>query len=206
MRVAVVDYGLCNMFSVLAAIRECGHDPVLDIDGEQIPRAEVAVVPGVAAFGAGMTRLVATGQAAALLRRADAGDGMVGLCLGAQMFLDSSQEAPDTPGLGVARGRVVALDPTLGTVPNQGWTLVRSAGDTPSGFLSDGDPEYYYFSHSFKCLVSPDSTEIATARSGAESILAAYRQENVVGVQFHPERSGAAGLAFLGRLLAAARV
>lgn len=199
MKVAIVDYGLGNILSVVSAVSTLRHDPILDRDGSMLNDADVILVPGVAAFGAGIARLEHSGQAERVVARHAAGQGIVGLCLGAQMFLHGSDEAPDVPGLGIADGLAVALDITNCRVPNQGWMRVRPA-DEPLDTCADG---YFYFSHSFRFEPGVGMSQAARAWNGDESFLAVYRQENVIGVQFHPEKSADAGLAFLSDILQA---
>jgi imidazole glycerol-phosphate synthase subunit HisH len=198
----VVDYGIGNIFSVRAALRAVGFEHVLDTDGSQIASADVALVPGVAAFGAGLQLLRASGQAEALSRHFKIGKPLVGLCLGAQMFVEQSEEDPSVVGLGFVKGSVVRLDAANCIVPNQGWLNVSSAGlASEAGNQLVAVPSYFYFSHSYRILVSNPDSVVATAQADDEPILAIYRQQNVTGVQFHPELSGPNGLAFLSRLM-----
>jgi len=202
MKVVVVDYGIGNIFSVRAALRAVGCEHVLDTDGSQVAKADVALVPGVAAFGAGLKLLRASGQAEALSQHFEIGKPLVGLCLGAQMFMEQSEENPSVVGLGFIKGKVTRLDESRCRVPNQGWLKVSSAG-----LARDGNselvpvPSYFYFSHSYRILVSNADSVVATTQAEEEPVLAVYREQNVTGVQFHPERSGPSGLAFLSRLM-----
>lgn len=197
MKVAIADYGLGNILSVISAVSNIGFDIVLDRDGTTFGDADVILVPGVAAFGAGMNRLQKSGQAEKLLERHAAGQGIVGLCLGAQLFLNRSSETPGTPGLGIADGAVVPLDLTYCRTPNQGWMEVKSVGPDRL-FSTDG---YFYFSHSYRFDPGPRLVRRANAWSGGQSFLSVYSQENVIGVQFHPEKSGHTGLTFLSDIL-----
>jgi glutamine amidotransferase len=202
MKVAVVDYGIGNIFSVCAALRAIDCEYILDTDGSQVASSDVALVPGVAAFGTGLQLLRASGQSDALTQHYEQGKPLVGLCLGAQMFMEKSDEDPSALGLGFVRGSVARLDEEKCRVPNQGWLRVRS-----DGMESQGDrslisiPSYFYFSHSYRILVSDPRAVIASATYENESVLSVYREQNVTGVQFHPERSGPRGLEFLSRLM-----
>jgi glutamine amidotransferase len=202
MSIAVVDYGLGNIYSVMSALQAIGVGASVDLDGKEIERSEIALVPGVAAFSAGMRNLRESGQADALIAHFTSGKKLVGLCLGAQMFLDSSEEAPGVAGLGLVPGEVVGLNEQRCTVPNQGWLRVLDTSDSsfsPTlGFLNDN---YFYFSHSFRMQVGKSVTELGKAISGTEPILAVYQQGNVLGMQFHPERSGEMGLKLLSEIL-----
>lgn len=203
MKVAVVDYGLGNTYSVMAALHAVGSAAVLDTDGSSISKCDTALVPGVAAFGAGMRNLFDSGQAEALRKHFAEGKKLVGLCLGAQMFLDGSQESPNDPGLGFVPGYVVRLDEHRSTVPNQGWLRVADSGITAyhsRRAICGGD--YFYFSHSYRMDIGEGVSLLGTTHSGQEPIVAVYHFENVLGVQFHPERSGRRGLGFLSAALA----
>lgn len=203
MKVAVVDYGLGNIYSVMAALRAINVISMLDVDGSMIAKCDTALVPGVAAFGAGMTNLQQSGQADALREHFASGKKLVGLCLGAQMFMEGSEETPEVPGLGFVQGSVVSLDQRKCTVPNQGWLRVTqhrtSTNHTPQATLGG---EYFYFSHSYRMDVGEDVSTLGTAWAGSELILAVYRAANVLGTQFHPERSGEKGLEYLSSILA----
>ena len=203
MKVAVVDYGLGNIYSVMAALQAVNVATVLDSDGSMIAKCDVALVPGVAAFGAGMSNLRESGQADALREHFASGKQLVGLCLGAQMFMDGSQETPEVPGLGFVPGSVVRLDEGKCTVPNQGWLRVsdsHTAEQLTSRATLGG--EYFYFSHSYRMDIRADVSTLGLATSGTETIVAIYQFGNVLGIQFHPERSGVRGLQFLSAVLA----
>jgi glutamine amidotransferase len=200
--VAVVDYGLGNIYSVMAALREVGVSAVLDTDGTKIRKCDAALVPGVAAFGAGMRSLLKSGQAESLTKHFSSGNRLIGLCLGAQMFMDRSEESPEISGLGFVTGQVVRLNERNCTVPNQGWCKVVVAESAQEGDLRALQTDrYYYFSHSFRMATGKSVSILGTTQSGEETIVAAYQIDNVVGVQFHPERSGADGLEFLAAIM-----
>lgn len=202
MKVVIADYGIGNIFSVCAALRAVGSEHVLDTDGSQLASADVALVPGVAAFGASLQLLRASGQAEALSRHFEFGKPLVGLCVGAQMFMEQSEEDPSVVGLGFVKGSVVRLDAANCKVPNQGWLNASSAAlVSEAGSQLVPVPSYFYFSHSYRILVSDPDSVVATTKAEDEPILAVYRERNVTGVQFHPERSGPSGLAFLSKLM-----
>lgn len=202
MKVVVVDYGIGNIFSVRAALRAIDCEHVLDTDGSRVANCDVAIVPGVAAFGASLQRLWASGQAEALTQHNKNGKSLIGLCLGAQLFMEQSDEDQSLAGLGFVKGKVARLDESGCRVPNQGWLKVNSAGlASEENSKLVPVPSYFYFSHSYRILVSDAKSAIAQTTAGRESILAVYREQNVMGVQFHPERSGPNGLAFLSRLM-----
>lgn len=202
MIVGVVDYGLGNIFSVLAALKELGHRSVVDTDGSQLTNVQTVLVPGVASFSAGLKNLAVSGQAQSLSSVRASGRPVIGLCLGAQMFLERSEESGDARGLGFVRGRVIALDPDQCRAPHQGWskTSLPSWQRSQEGF-SENEESYFYYSHNYKLCLNDPSHVVASTQYGSETVTAVYRQDNVVGVQFHPERSGLPGLHFLNALL-----
>lgn len=200
MTIAIVDYGLGNIFSVEEALRTIGLQAKLDIDGSQVRGCGIAIIPGVAAFGAGMKNLIASGQASAIVDHARAGGLIVGFCLGAQMLLDSSEETVGVSGLGLVPGTSVELNRSQCRVPNQGWiaTVPADGSRRPPG--RECTPHYYY-SHSYAMVVGAGVEQVAFGVTGEARILAHYRYENIQGLQFHPERSGPAGLALLAKIL-----
>ena len=200
MTIAIVDYGLGNIFSVVEALQTIGLQARLDTDGSQVRGCAVAVIPGVAAFGAGMGNLVASGQANAIEDHARAGGLIVGFCLGAQMLLDSSEETVGVSGLGLVPGRSIELNRSQCRVPNQGWMATVPADGPGSPWNIESVPHYYY-SHSYAMVVGAGVEQVAFGVTGAARVLAHYRYENIQGFQFHPERSGPLGLALLAKIL-----
>ena len=200
MTIAIVDYGLGNIFSVVGALEKVGLQARLDTDGSQVRGCAVAVIPGVAAFGAGMSNLVASGQASAIKDHARAGGLVVGFCLGAQMLLDSSEETVGIAGLGLVPGTSIKLNRSKCRVPNQGWIATVPADGSGSSCNANSIPHYYY-SHSYAMFVEPGVEQVAFGVTGGERILAHYLYKNIQGLQFHPERSGPLGLDLLAKIL-----
>jgi imidazole glycerol-phosphate synthase subunit HisH len=197
--IAVADYGASNVRSVLRAFQAVGADAALTSDPEVVGQAERIVVPGVGNFGAAMRALEEAGLADAIRGRAQAGVPTLGICLGLQLFLEESEEAPGTPGLRLLEGRVVRFRTSL-PVPHVGWARVAL---TPSGRAQamlgaafDRPASFFYHVHSYHPDRLAPGTALAEADYGAPfaSIVGCA---NVVGVQFHPEKSQGAGLALL---------
>ncbi len=178
--VAVVDYGAGNTRSVRAALGHLGRESVLTSDPATLNDAEFVVLPGVGSARRAMVHLEQSGAAGALRQRFSDGRAMLGICLGLQLAVERTEEDGGVVGLGLLEGEVTRL--TEGRVPRLGWSIVEPWG------------EAYYFAHSY-AVRSPDA--VATA----DGVVAAVRREAFVGVQFHPEKSGPAGLAFLDRCL-----
>lgn len=181
MRVAVCDYGAGNVRSVLAALRRLGADAESTRDSPEVLAADLAVLPGVGSAASAMAGLRATGLDDALRERVAAGGPTLGICLGLQLALEESEEDGGVPGLGLLPGRAERL--REGRVPRMGWARVEPWD------------EDFYFAHSYVA-----ETPAAVARS--EGVVAAAESGSFLGVQFHPEKSGAAGARFLDQQLA----
>lgn len=189
---AIVDLGYGNIGSIRIAFERLGAAPLLTADPNAIASADRIVLPGVGAAGFAMARIAERGLGDVLrtLTRP-----LLGICLGMQLLFERSEEG-DTDCLGLIDGSVRALAPGPDLpVPHMGWS--RLAVTDPGSGLVDGD--YVYFAHSFACDDGPYS--IARAEHGRR-IPAAVRKGNVLGAQFHPERSGEVGARFLKAFLA----
>ena len=183
MKVAVCDYGAGNVRSVLAAFARLGADVCVAETPSEVAAADLAVLPGVGSAASAMTVLRERGLDEALRARVAGGKATLGICLGLQLALDRTDEDGGVIGLGLLPGRAARL--SEGRVPRIGWAPVEPGGES------------YYFAHSYAA-----QTPAATASS--EGIVAEVRTEAFVGVQFHPEKSGAAGARFLERCLSRA--
>ena len=180
MNIAVCDYGAGNVRSVLSALERIGAPGELTTDPELVATADVAILPGVGSAASAMTELRRTGVAEALrVRRGPT----LAICLGLQLALEWSDEDGGVEGLGLLPGRAVRL--AEGRIPRIGWAAVEPSGDA------------YWFAHSYAA-----ETPAATALS--EGVVAEARSGDFVGCQFHPERSGPAGLRYLERCLSLA--
>jgi imidazole glycerol phosphate synthase glutamine amidotransferase subunit len=178
--VAVCSYGAGNVRSVVVALRRLGARPAVTAVPADVAAADLAVLPGVGSAASAMRGLRERGLDEALRERFAAGRPTLGICLGLQLALEESEEDGGVAGLGILPGRAVRL--RGGRIPRIGWAVVEPSGDT------------YYFAHSFAA-----ETPAATARS--EGVVAIAEAGSFVGVQFHPEKSGAAGARFLERCL-----
>lgn len=208
--VVVIDYGVGNLLSVSRAMEHCGARVRVTSDPATIRSASRVVLPGVGAFANGMTALHAHGLDSVVKDVAAAGTPLLGICLGMQMLLDESAEFGSTAGLGLIPGRVVQI-PTTTTngephkIPHVGWNELvlpslqqRWQGD----FLDKIEPgEAVYFVHSFMAEPALASHRLADCLYGGIPVSAAVQSGNVVGCQFHPEKSGEVGLRFLKNFL-----
>lgn len=192
MSVALVDLGYGNIGSIEIALKRLGTEVVRTADPDAIRGAERVILPGVGAAGYAMGRIDALGLRETLTTLAQP---LLGICLGMQLLFEESEE-DGTACLGLIPGSVRKLAPAPGRpVPHMGWSRLETRGEAPG--LDAGD--YVYFAHSFACDDGPFSIAIADY---GRPIPAAVRRENVLGAQFHPERSSAAGARFLKAFLA----
>lgn len=203
MKISIVDYGVGNIFSVGQALKSLGLEFTLDVDGASVLKSDVVIVPGVAAFGIGMKNLEERGQAEELRNFYQTGKPLIGLCLGAQMFLKSSSESHTTQGFGFVEGKVAMLNEKMCRVPQQGWSKLMAP---TSSTFSEFDQEFFYFSHSYKMILGSVSTSVYSSQHDREVITAFFIDKNVLGVQFHPERSGPKGLRFLEKAILSANI
>lgn len=193
--IGIVDYGMGNLRSVQKAFEFLGFQAVITEDKAVLRQAERIVLPGVGAFPDAMARLNGTGLADALKGEAASGKPLLGICLGMQLMFEGSEENGRHQGLGFFPGTFVHF-PDMGLkIPHMGWnTLTTSA----CPLFESGEQPYVYFVHSFYMPdVSPEWTA-ATAEYGVTYTAAACRG-NIMATQFHPEKSGAAGLEMLRR-------
>jgi imidazole glycerol-phosphate synthase subunit HisH len=212
--IVVVDYDIGNVFSVCHAIRHAGGVPILTGDHDKIANAERLILPGVGAFGKAVDELHRRQLVDPILTFVATGRPFLGLCVGMQMLMDRSTEFGDHAGFGLVRGTVDKI--ATGThegralkVPHIGWTeLLTPAGASDDrwadGLLADLTPgrSAFYFVHSFAAYPSNPSDVLAEVAYGDTRIVAAIEHGNILGVQFHPERSGIAGQKVLRRYLA----
>lgn len=201
MTVGVVDYGLGNLRSVAGAVERLGQEVVVTSDVGELERAERLILPGVGAFGDGMANLRRLGLVEPLTSLVEQGKPMLGICLGAQLMAEGSDEFGTHEGLGWIPGvvrRIRPIDPSL-RVPHVGWNLVRKTGEsTLLAGIDEG--AYFYFVHSYH-LVCADRSLVKGECDYAEGIAAVIERGNVFGTQFHPEKSQLSGLTLLGNFL-----
>ena len=196
--VAIVDYGVGNLFSLKSSLRAIGQDAAVTADPEEILGADRIILPGVGAFGDAAEKLKNTGLGDVVRQAAGSGKPLMGICLGMQLLFEESCEFGSHRGLALIPGRIRPITEVIPAgfkVPHMGWnSLIFKAPDDPLfRFIRNGD--CVYFVHSFYAADCAEST-IAAAEYGAE-LTAAVRNRNVCGCQFHPEKSGRAGLNIL---------
>ena len=196
--VAIIDYGVGNLRSVEKAFAAKGCNAVVTSDHSILRSADRLVLPGVGAFAACMRELGSRGFDELVSERAEKGTPLLGVCVGMQMLFEESEEFGKTPGLGLLPGRVRRFPGDLPgdlVVPQVGWNQVRQRGSHPllSGIA---DNAFFYFVHSYFCEAGDASVVVGDTEYG-EVYPSVVARENICGVQFHPEKSQAAGLLLL---------
>ncbi len=201
MKVTLVDYGAGNLPSVERALQRLSADSLSANTPECISKADALLLPGVGHYAALIRALDERGLRGALLDALGRGVPFLGVCLGLQALYQASDEAPELSGLGILPGRVHALPATC-KLPHIGWNQLRAKRDCR--LLEGVDAgAYFYFAHSYAALAPAEKTSpevSATCTHGAEFI-AVIEKENIHAVQFHPEKSSAAGARVLANFL-----
>lgn len=203
MQVALIDTGHSNLRSVRRALERAGEGLELDVqtthDPDAIRRADKVVVPGQGGFGDCLRALREQGADSAVLEHIRSGKAYLGICLGLQALFEGSEEAPDTPGLGVFGGTCARLTPAAGVkIPHMGWNeLTLGAQPHPVFEKAANSGTWFYFVHSYHAQPSDPSVLQAAASYGPHRVTAAVARDNVLATQFHPEKSQEAGLRFL---------
>ena len=193
---AIVDYGVGNLFSLKSSFAAIGVEAVVSSDPEVIRSAERIVLPGVGAVEDAAKKLRNSGLAEVVVQEAKKGKPLLGICLGMQLLFDKSYEYGEHAGLGLIPGNVrpiAGVIPPDYKIPHIGWNALKLAANPLWKYIREGD--YVYFVHSFYAA-DCDESVIASAEYGAP-LTAAVARNNVYGCQFHPEKSGNVGLNIL---------
>jgi len=202
LNIAVIDYDAGNTFSVTRALEKVGAGVDLTYDPDRVKDADAVVLPGVGAFGDCMNKLAERGMDAACREVFRSGKPFLGVCVALQVIFDDSEESPGAEGLGLLPGSVRRFKAGDLKVPHMGWNELRLVRDHP---VLDGlDGEDFYFVHSYY----PEPAETADLLGETEygvRFCAAAGRENLVAVQFHPEKSSRAGLGLYENFLAWSR-
>ena len=196
--IAIIDYGVGNLFSLTSSIKAVGGDVVVTGDSDVIRSADKLILPGVGAFGDAADKLFGSGLDKVVLEEVAAGKPLLGICLGMQLLFDESHEYGVHKGLGLIPGKIVGMKGRLPeglSIPHMGWNgLNFTANKSPIfKYLNEGD--CVYFVHSFYGIDCEESTT-ATAEYGIP-LTASVQKGNIFGCQFHPEKSGRVGLSIL---------
>ena len=202
--VQVLDLGLNNLTSLMRAIRGTEVASVRIVtNGDELRKTGLVVLPGVGAFGAAMSSLQARGFEQAIRSHIEAGGYLMGICLGMQLLFNESSESPGCNGLGLIQGDVHRIPSYPGLrVPHVGWTNLQGL---PSPFPSLQSKDDFYFVHSYEAAPKFDTAVIARAHYGTKLLVSAVLNEQVVGFQFHPEKSSKPGARLLSEVMRWAR-
>ena len=195
--VAIIDYGVGNLFSLKSSLKEIGAEAVVTSDEKVIAEADRIILPGVGAFEDAARKLRESGMADVVKKEAAAGKPMMGICLGMQLMFDVGYEYGVHEGLGLIRGSVRPIADVIPEgykIPHIGWNLLKFRKDSPL-FKYIKEEDYVYFVHSYYAAECDDSV-IAVTEYGAD-LTAAVANGNVYGCQFHPEKSGEVGMKIL---------
>lgn len=195
--IAIIDYGVGNLFSLSSSLRAVGAEVVVTDDREILKKADRLILPGVGAFADAAAKLRADGLDRFVREQAASGKPLLGICLGMQLLFEKSYEFGEHQGLGLIPGEIVPMQGTIPAdlkIPQIGWNRLQLKGESPLfQHIQDGD--YVYFVHSYYAS-GCDPYVIATTDYGIE-MTAAAAHGNVYGCQFHPEKSGPVGLKIL---------
>lgn len=196
--VAIIDYGVGNLFSLKSSLKAIGADVIVTADKEELKNADQIILPGVGAFEDAARKLRESGLDKFIKELANNGKPLMGICLGMQLLFDKSYEYGEHEGLSLIKGEVVPIkddvDESL-KIPHIGWNALNLKGEKSPIFANINDGDCVYFVHSYYAKNCENSV-IATTEYGAE-LTAAVANKNVFGCQFHPEKSGKVGLSIL---------
>jgi len=196
--IAIIDYGVGNLFSLKSSLSSIGADVIVTGEKEVIEKAEKIILPGVGAFEDAARKLRESGLGDVVINEAKKGKPVLGICLGMQLLLEKSFEFGEHEGLGLIKGEIRPIEEVIPKdykIPHIGWNSLKFTDKKSELFKYINDGDFVYFVHSFygvKC----EKNVIATAEYGAE-LTAAVQEYNVYGCQFHPEKSGDVGLNIL---------
>lgn len=199
--IAIIDYGMGNLHSVSKAVERLGYSAVVTSDKEQILAAEGAILPGVGAFPDAMQHLEDTGLKEVVLRYADTGRPLLGICLGMQLLFTQSEEHGVHQGLNLLPGQVVRFKGDY-KIPHMGWNhLEFQRNHSIFNGLEEG---HVYFVHSFHAQCS-DPTDVLASTDYQQKVAAIVGRNQIYGMQFHPEKSGSLGMQLLDNFLSGTR-
>ena len=197
--IAIIDYGVGNLFSLISSLEHLGVESVVTKDEQVIRNADKIILPGVGAFADAIKLLRQTGLVPLLEEQVASGKPLLGICLGMQLLFERGMEYGDHSGLGFIKGEVcpIADDAPKGLkIPHMGWNALtfKNAKSEIFKYLNEGD--FVYFVHSYFAMVE-DSNDLSSVTDYTVEITASVQKGNVYGCQFHPEKSGETGLKIL---------
>lgn len=196
--IAIVNYGVGNLYSLRCSLSHIGVENAVTDDRQILERADGIILPGVGAFGDAIHKLRQGGLDQVVYKQARAGKPLLGICLGMQLLYEASNEYGMYAGLGLVHGQIVSMEYALKgaalKVPHMGWNDLAFKGECPL-LKYNREGEYVYYVHSFYAMVTGETA--AYSRYGPVELTGVVQSGNVFGTQFHPEKSGGAGLNML---------
>lgn len=202
--IAVIDYGAGNLQSVVKALHYIGCDAVVTKDKAVLKKSDGAILPGVGSFADAMDCMKASGLTEPVIEFANSGKPFLGICLGLQLLFEASEESPGAKGLGILKGKIAKIPAGEGLkIPHIGWNDLTIASRTGIFAGIEGSP-YVYFVHSYY-LTADDPAIVSSRTRYGVTIDASVQRGNVFATQFHPEKSGQAGLRMLRNFAAITR-
>lgn len=194
--IGIIDYGMGNLRSVENALKELRQPCLISGEKDELEACDRLILPGVGAFGDCMANIHERDLYDFILKEVKEGKPFLGICLGMQMLFESSAEKGETQGFGFLKGRIVRIDDPDVPVPEIGWNLLEWNRKNPLEKILSDHP-YVYFVHSYYASSMDEADLVAYAQYGKVRIPALVEKNNVMGCQFHPEKSGADGLKIL---------
>lgn len=198
--IAIIDYGAGNLHSVYNALQKIGCDCKITKEKEDLQKADGIILPGVGAFYDSMQNLVASGVIPTLQEEIQKGKPLLGICLGMQMLFERGFEVQPCDGLGLLKGDIVLMEDATLKIPHMGWNQLQFAKQDSIMQVFKKEP-FVYFVHSFYAQNYQEEDLVAYAKYGAFTIPAYVRNNNVMGMQYHPEKSGEEGLLMLSQFV-----
>ena len=190
--IAIIDYDAGNIKSVEKALHYLGEETVVSRDPQTLLNADKVILPGVGSFGQAMENLHTYGLVPVIHELVEKKTPFLGICLGLQLLFDSSEETPGVEGLGILKGRIVKIPPAQGLkIPHMGWNQLHITNHQPIlKYVHENDDVYFVHSYMAHCK---DENLVAYTDYGTTKVTALVQNKNVIGCQFHPEKSGMVG-------------
>ena len=191
--ITIVDYGCGNIYSLNRILEKLNYKVEITDDPEKVSKADKIILPGVGAFSVGMENLKKNHLENALKEFLKKGNSLLGICLGMQLLMKSSQEFGKYDGLGLINGDVISLERNESyPIPHIGWSQIQVEKNKTENklVLNIKDKSYFYFIHSFKVLVDNKNDTVCSTKYGVNHFCSVVNYENIYGTQFHPEKSG----------------
>jgi len=202
--IAIIDYNMGNVFSLMSACKKIGHNAFVTNEKDQITKADIILLPGVGAFADAMKNIQKLKLDELIVEQVNKGKPLIGICLGMQLLLNESNEFGKTRGLGLIEGQVLPLpkqtdNGELIRIPHLGWSKISNMLDQASTKIIKHihNNNFQYFAHSFYAKVENKNDILALSSYRGFEFASAIKKDNIIGFQFHPEKSGPQGLELL---------